>query len=107
IPTPILFPAQGGIEYNDISPRFGAVYDLRGNGKTAVKFTVGRCLDAPSVAAIYSALNPINRLSTSTTRSWTDANGDYRADCDLLNPIQQDLRGSGGGPCRAWGEHTI
>ncbi len=107
IPTPILFPAQGGIEYNDISPRFGAVYDLRGNGKTAVKFTVGRYLEASSVAGIYSALNPINRLSTSTTRSWTDANGNYRADCDLLNPAQQDLRGSGGDLCGAWGTQNF
>jgi hypothetical protein len=103
IPTPIFFPAQGGIEYNDISPRFGAAYDLRGDGKTAVKFTMGRYLEASSVAGIYSALNPITRLSTSTTRSWTDGNRNYVADCDLLNPAQQDFRASGGDLCGPWG----
>jgi len=102
IPTPILFPAQGGIEYNDVSPRFGAAYDLRGNGKTALKFTMGRYLEASSVAGIYSALNPITRLTTSTTRSWTDGNGNYVADCDLLNPAQQDFRSTGGDLCGAW-----
>jgi hypothetical protein len=102
IPTPIFFPAQGGIEYNDISPRFGAAYDLRGDGKTAVKFTMGRYLEASSVAGIYSALTPITRLSTSTTRSWTDGNRNYVADCDLLNPAQQDFRSTGGDLCGAW-----
>ena len=102
VPTPIVFPEQGGIEYNDISPRFGAVYDLRGNGKTALKFTMGRYLEASSVAGIYSMLNPITRLSTSTTRSWTDGNRNYIADCDLLNPAQQDFRSTGGDLCGPW-----
>ncbi len=102
VPTAISYPAQEGIAYNDISTRMGAVYDLRGDGKTAVKVTMGRYLEGSSVAGIYSALNPINRISTSTTRSWTDANQNYRADCDLLNPVAQDLRGSGGDFCGAW-----
>jgi hypothetical protein len=102
IPVPIVFPEHSGISYHDITPRLGAAYDLRGNGKTAIKMTVGRYLEASSVAGIYSNLNPINRLSTSTNRSWTDANGNFAADCDLLNPAAQDLRAGGGDFCGAW-----
>jgi hypothetical protein len=31
-------------------------------------------------------MNPIDRVVTSTNRSWNDANRDFRPDCDLLNP---------------------
>jgi hypothetical protein len=41
-------------------------------------------------------------VSTSTSRSWTDANRNFVADCDLLNPAAQDLRGSGGDQCGQW-----
>jgi hypothetical protein len=34
-------------------------------------------------------------------RQWTDGNGNFRPDCDLLNQAQQDLRGSGGDFCGA------
>jgi hypothetical protein len=54
------------------------------------------------VAGIYSNLNPINRLSTNTNRAWTDANGNYWPDCDLLNAAAQDLRSGGGDFCGAW-----
>jgi hypothetical protein len=30
-------------------------------------------------------LNPINRVATSTTRSWKDSNGNFIPDCNLLN----------------------
>ena len=33
------------------------------------------------------------------TRSWIDANGNFVPDCDLLNPVAQDLRASGGDLC--------
>jgi hypothetical protein len=35
------------------------------------------------------------------TRTWTDANGNFQPDCDLLNPVAQDLRTSGGDFCGA------
>ena len=37
---------DGAKSYKDISPRFGAAYDVFGNGKTAVKFNIGRYLRA-------------------------------------------------------------
>ena len=33
------------------------------------------------------------------TRAWIDANGNFAADCDLLDPEAQDLRLSGGDAC--------
>ena len=38
------------------------------------------------------------------TRSWTDANGNFTPDCDLLNGEAQDLRTSGGDFCGAWSD---
>src|SRR5690606_34867938 len=36
---------------------------------------------------------------TTTTREWTDANGNFVADCNLMNPAAQDLRAGGGDFC--------
>jgi hypothetical protein len=102
IPTAIVFPATSGTAFKDITSRFGAVYDLFGNGKTAIKASLGKYLEASSAAGIYTALNPINRVATSTSRSWTDTDRDFVADCDLLNPAAQNLASSGGDVCGAW-----
>jgi hypothetical protein len=47
---------------------------------------------------LFIALNSTFRLST-TTRAWTDSNRNYVADCDLMNPNNQDLRATGGDLC--------
>jgi len=86
IPNPIMLPAQLGITgYNDFSPRVGAAYDLFGNGKTSVKFNVGRYLHPASNQGRYINANPSELVSTITTRPWTDNNGNFRVDCDVLN----------------------
>ena len=59
-------------------PRVGAAYDLFGTGKTALKFNMGRYLEAAvNDNGAYSRLAPSNRLATSTNRTWTDANGNF------------------------------
>ena len=40
----VIAEAEGVGGFNDISPRFGAAYDLRGNGKTSLKFYLGKYL---------------------------------------------------------------
>ena len=83
----ITFPAQPGLgALHDLSPRFGAVYDLRGNGKTALKASVNRYVLAmgPDVSFIQLA-NPSRNLVTTATRTWNDANRNFIPECDLVN----------------------
>ena len=71
-------------------------YDLFGNGKTAIKVNVGKYLVAADGSSITGGLlNPLSRVSTSANRTWTDANRNFRPDCDLLNPQAQDLSAVG------------
>ncbi len=71
-----------------------------GNGKTSVKVSIGKYLAAADGSSITGALtNPLSRISTSVTRTWTDGNKNFKPDCDLSNPLAQDLRASGGDFC--------
>ena len=84
-----MFPAQHGfISWHDITPHLGAAYDVFGNGKTAVKVSLNRYLESLSAGApIAQDPNPLSSLITQTTRSWSDTNRNYVADCNLMSPI--------------------
>ena len=60
------------------------VYDLFGNGRTALKVTMGRYMRRPTTA-ITQNNNPITTSINSVTRVWNDTNLDYIPDCDLAN----------------------
>ncbi|MGH9204617.1 MAG: hypothetical protein ACRD2A_25595, partial [Vicinamibacterales bacterium] len=101
-PTPVIYPETTGVEgYHDLTPRGGVAIDVFGTGKTSLKVSAGRYLEAAQNGGLFTALNPTGRLSTTTTRQWTDANGNFVADCNLNNPGLQDLRASGGDWCAA------
>ena len=77
---------------NDLFPRMGASVDLFGTGKTAVKVTLGRYPpDTAGTGAIDNVGNPAANVATSTSRAWTDTNRNYVPDCDLFNPVAQNL----------------
>jgi hypothetical protein len=70
----------------DLSPRFGVSFDLFGNGKTALKFNLSRFVEGWGVG-LAQLVNPIAAASNaSTTRSWTDSDGNFIPNCDLTNP---------------------
>jgi hypothetical protein len=50
----------------------------------------------------YSQLLPASRMPTTVTRTWTDANGNYVPDCNLMIGTAQDLRPTGGDFCGQW-----
>jgi hypothetical protein len=68
--------------WKDLSPRLGAAYDLFGNGRTAVKASIGRYVGKTAIA-IAADNNPVTRSVLSVTRTWTDANLNYVPDCNL------------------------
>jgi len=73
------FPAVTTMSLHDVTPRLGVAYDLFGNGKTALKASLGKY-----VLAVSTIGNPA-AVSTTTTRNWNDADRDFNPDCDLLN----------------------
>jgi hypothetical protein len=90
--------ADGVTGYNDITPRLGAAYDVFGNGKTALKLSVGKYLQGASVGNLLANANPSLRIPGGTaaafgnpnvTRTWSDANGNFVPDCNLTNPAAQ------------------
>ena len=88
IPNEIVYPSRStqGISWQDVTPRMGVAYDLFGDGRTALKFNLGKYMQANSAANNDLDLNPIIRTAISTTRVWTDTNKDFVANCVLTNP---------------------
>jgi hypothetical protein len=70
--------------WKDLNPRGGAVYDLFGDGRTAIKVTLGRYVQKTTIS-ITQNNNPITTSINSVTRVWNDTDGDYEPDCDLAN----------------------
>jgi Carboxypeptidase regulatory-like domain len=114
IPASRFFPgasfeeADGVTGYHDITPRFGAAYDVFGNGRTALKVNLGKYLQGASVSNLGYASNPVLRTPAGTgtfggifppsmTRTWQDDDLDFVPDCELTAPGAQGTQTAPGG----------
>jgi hypothetical protein len=99
-PNEFVMQETKGIDaYLDLSPRVGFAYDCLRHGKTSVKANLGRYLHPASNDGRYVFANPAQNIVTLAARPWTDSNGNWVVDCDLLNAAIQDNRGTGGDLC--------
>ncbi len=71
--------------WKDLGPRLGAAYNLFGDGKTALKASLGRYAVGQSVG-IASQNQPVTTSVNQVNRAWDDRNRDFVPDCDLRNP---------------------
>ena len=77
--------------WKDWSPRVGAAYDLFGDGRTALKVSLGRYVK-PSTTQVTNGQNPGARIAGGANRTWDDSffgAGDPRTennfpDCDVV-----------------------
>lgn len=72
--------------WKDINPRLGAAYDIFGNGKTAIKVSLGRYNEV-EFTTTGQANNPGAALSGTTSRIWADTNRNFFPDCDLTSRL--------------------
>jgi hypothetical protein len=90
----ISFPETNWAHWHDLSPRLGLAYDMFGNGKTALRVSLNKYMNAVGLQGDFgNNANPINRTAISVTRSWNDLmfpvgdprRGNFVPDCDLVN----------------------
>ena len=88
LPTPLVFAEHDGpLKQKDLMPRFGASYDVFGNGRTAVKFFLGKYVTTFNTVDEWLNYSPagFSQFVATDNRGWTD-NGDFVANCNFLDP---------------------
>ena len=87
---------NGVPDFKTVAPRFSAVYDLRGDGRTALKFAANRYTRP---VALDNGLRVNPAVVASDTRSWTVCAAGQTSGCDLnrdLTPQMNELGPSNG-----------
>ena len=79
--------------WRDVAPRLGAVYDVRGNGRTAIKGHIGKYMQAFSTVGFAAIYNPM--VIGSDRRTWSDLNGDDIAQNNEIGPVNTPFNVSG------------
>jgi hypothetical protein len=75
---------KGVPEWTDINPRFGVAIDVFGNGRTAVKASVGR-FNQLTRSDLTRRFHPFSSSVNTAFRNWNDVNGNYIPDCALAD----------------------
>ncbi len=81
VPITRTFPGATLVSWKDVWPRVGVAYDVLGDGKTAIKASLGQFPVHFGLLGAHPA-----RSNNSTTRNWTDPNGDFIIQGNPLNP---------------------
>ena len=113
LPVAVVFPAQDGpLNQKDLLPRFGASYDVFGDGKTAAKFFLGRYATTFNTVDEWANYSPagLGHFNTQDQRAWLDLGntpvpnaripgggiaGDYTPQCNFLDPAPNGECGPG------------
>ncbi len=66
--------AETGVKWNNLVPRLGVNYDIKGDGKNVVKFNLARYANQLSDGGIAGVLNPVQ--ASFIRFPWADLNGD-------------------------------
>ena len=89
----VSFEAIDYVSWRDINPRAGAAYDLFGDGRTAVKASLGRYVES-DLMTIAQQANPAASMVTGATRFWYDANNDFFPQETELGPLSNSAFGT-------------
>jgi hypothetical protein len=90
LPAGLYVPARhvdelkGIPDWKDINPRLGASWDIFGNGRTAVKASIGR-YNQLTRSDLTRRFHPFSSSINNASRDWHDDNGNFIPDCDLRN----------------------
>jgi hypothetical protein len=91
--------AADNLNWKDITPRFGMAYDLRGDGKTAIKVSANKYVAGVTANGVGATANPVSRLVNIGARTWTDgSNGNLKDSIPQCDP----LNGAANGECGAY-----
>lgn len=98
-PGGVFVPSRSFAQINDVpswrnfAPRFGIAWDVEGNGRTAIKASVGKYVRAYSTVGFAQVYNPM--VLQTDRRTWTDPNGDGIAQLSEIGPVIQPFNVAG------------
>ena len=98
VPVGYCTPATDGVSFNDITPRWNVAWNVFGDGKTSIKWNMGRYLGAAGFQDVYNGANPARRTLNTLSRAWEDLNGNRIPDCNFANAAEHF---TGGDRCGA------